>query len=465
MRSSTVTGVLRERASLQPDDTAFTFFDYEQDWDGFAHELTWAQLNRRVLSLAEELRSHAAAGDRVVILAPQSLEYVVGFLASLQANLIAVPLSVPAGGAHDERVNAVLNDATPSVLLTTTAAVGAVVEYAIARNGSAAPTVVEVDALDLDTRRRSTSRRETGPETAYLQYTSGSTRTPAGVMVSHRNLTANFEQVMCDFFPDNQGVSPPNTTAVSWLPFYHDMGLMLGVCAPILGGWHTVFTTPLSFLAAPRPLAAAALRLSQCGDRRPELRVRTGRVADLRRRHGRPGHGQRAARAQRQRTGSRGDPQAVRAALRQIQFPAGSPAAVLRSGRGHAVCGDQPARPGAQRHQLRAREAVGRSCQAVRERKRHAAGQLRQPAVAGGAHRRSGVADRVSGRHRSARSGCRATTCAWATGTSRTRPRALSALPWWTRPGGPPTDSGCAPAISASSPRANCSSSAASRIC
>jgi acyl-CoA synthetase (AMP-forming)/AMP-acid ligase II len=70
-------------------------------------------------------------------------------------------------------------------------------------------------------------------------------------MVTNRNLAANFEQIMRDFFPEYGKVSPPGTTAVSWLPFYHDMGLILGVCAPILGGWQTVVTTPLSFLARP----------------------------------------------------------------------------------------------------------------------------------------------------------------------------------------------------------------------
>jgi acyl-CoA synthetase (AMP-forming)/AMP-acid ligase II len=70
-------------------------------------------------------------------------------------------------------------------------------------------------------------------------------------MVTYRNLSANFEQVMRDFFPEYGKVAPPGTTAVSWLPFYHDMGLFLGVCAPILGGWQTVITTPLSFLARP----------------------------------------------------------------------------------------------------------------------------------------------------------------------------------------------------------------------
>ena len=251
MSDASVTGVLRERASLQPDDAAFTFVDYDQEWEGVRHTLTWSQLNRRVHSLAYELRQHASVGDRAVITAPQSLDYVVAFLASLQAGVIGVPLSTPMVGVHDERITAVLRDAAPTVILTTSSVVGTVGEYAVTQDGQPAPTILEVDTLDLDERRKRVSDREIRPATAYLQYTSGSTRTPAGVMVSNRNLTANFEQVTADFFPDFGKVSPSNTTAVSWLPFYHDMGLMLGLCAPILGGWHSVFTTPASFLVRP----------------------------------------------------------------------------------------------------------------------------------------------------------------------------------------------------------------------
>jgi acyl-CoA synthetase (AMP-forming)/AMP-acid ligase II len=251
MSDASVTGVLRERASLQPDDIAFTFVDYDEEWDGVPHALTWSQLNRRVQSLAHELRQHATPGDRALITAPQSLDYVVAFLASLQAGVIGVPLSTPMVGVHDERITAVLNDAAPTVIMTTSPVAGTVAEYAVAQDGRPAPAVLEVDQLDLDTRRKRISDRESRPATAYLQYTSGSTRTPAGVMVSNRNLTANFEQVTADFFPDFGKVSPPNTTAVSWLPFYHDMGLMLGLCAPILGGWHSIFTTPAAFLVRP----------------------------------------------------------------------------------------------------------------------------------------------------------------------------------------------------------------------
>jgi acyl-CoA synthetase (AMP-forming)/AMP-acid ligase II len=261
MLDSSIPAILRERASLQPNDAAFTFIDYDTEWEGVEETLTWSQLQQRVIALAVEIRAHAQIGDRVVILAPQSMSYVLGFLASFEANVIAVPLSTPNMGAHDERVAAVVKDARPTVLLTTTAIAEAVAVYATPQDGAPAPAVLEIDALDLSVRRRSTSRRETSPETAYLQYTSGSTRTPAGVMVSQRNLFSNFEQQVAALLSEYGKVAPQGTTVVSWLPFYHDMGLILGICAPILGGWHSVLMSPIAFLQRPaRWLQQLALR-------------------------------------------------------------------------------------------------------------------------------------------------------------------------------------------------------------
>ena len=241
--------VLRERASLQPNDTAFTFIDYDQDPAGVAESLTWSQLHRRSLNVAHELSLHGSPEDRAVILAPQGFDYIVAFLGALQAGFYAVPLSVPEAGAHDERVKSVIEDTSPTVILTTSAEVANVTEYAEARDGTAAPAIVQIDLLDLDAPRRATGRR--WPEIAYLQYTSGSTRVPAGVVITHRNLLVNYEQLMSDFFAKSGRVAPPDTTVVSWLPLYHDMGLVLGVCAPILGGFHSVLTTPMAFLQKP----------------------------------------------------------------------------------------------------------------------------------------------------------------------------------------------------------------------
>jgi len=71
------------------------------------------------------------------------------------------------------------------------------------------------------------------------------------VMISHRNLQVNFEQLMRSFFAESNVKAPPDATMVSWLPFYHDMGLVLGVCAPILTGYRAELTSPVSFLERP----------------------------------------------------------------------------------------------------------------------------------------------------------------------------------------------------------------------
>ena len=133
-----IPAVLRERASLQPDDIAVTFMDYEQDWAGVAESLTWSQLYRRTQSVARELEQCGATGDRAVILAPQGLDYMVAFLGALQAGQIAVPLSVPLGGALDDRVGWVLQDATPAVILTTSSVAGTVAEHVGPQLGASA---------------------------------------------------------------------------------------------------------------------------------------------------------------------------------------------------------------------------------------------------------------------------------------------------------------------------------------
>lgn len=251
MVETSISDLLCERASLQPNDTAFTFIDYEQDWNGVAESLTWSQLYRRTVNVARELQHCGSTGDRAVIMAPQGLDYIVGFLGALHAGQVAVPLALPLGGVSDERVSSVLRDSSPTVVLTTSSAAETVAGYVKSQSGGPNPSVVEVDLLDLDARTGSGAGCSDHQELAYLQYTSGSTRQPAGVMVSHRNLLANFGQVMSDFCAEYGGVAPPDTTIVSWLPFYHDMGLILGACAPVLGGIRAVLTSPVSFLQRP----------------------------------------------------------------------------------------------------------------------------------------------------------------------------------------------------------------------
>ncbi|MGB8403074.1 MAG: AMP-binding protein [Mycobacterium sp.] len=249
MPNASVLTVLRERARLTPDEVAFTFTDYDRDWDGNAESLTWSQLYRRTLNLASEVSKHGVPGDRALIIAPQGLAYIVAFLGAMQAGFIAVPLSVPVPGSHDERVSAVVTDTSPAVVLTT----AAVFEVAAQNvdDGASMTAVITVDTLDLDAQTSVSTEIPDGPDIAYLQYTSGSTRLPAGVMISHRNLQANYEQLIADYMSHHGGALPPESSLVSWLPFYHDMGLMLGIAAPIFAGNHADLMSPLAFLTRP----------------------------------------------------------------------------------------------------------------------------------------------------------------------------------------------------------------------
>ncbi|MFS0896203.1 AMP-binding protein [Mycolicibacterium litorale] len=249
MSETSLTALLHERALRQPTDAAYTFIDYDVDPNGYAESLTWAQLHNRAQVLAEELTLFGAAGDRAAILAPQGLDYIVAFFGALQAGLIAAPLSVPQYGVHDERISSVLRDCAPSIILTTSAVATEVARYALSGGGRAA-TVVEVDSLDLDAPAQPGARQAKQSKIAYLQYTSGSTRVPAGVVVTHDNVVVNIDQAFTDYF-DCSGLTPPGMTFVSWLPFYHDMGLIKGVCAPLVSGRSAVLMSPMAFLQRP----------------------------------------------------------------------------------------------------------------------------------------------------------------------------------------------------------------------
>ncbi len=243
--------LLQQVASEQPNATAYTFIDYEVNPEGSAKSLTWSQVHRRATSVAEEVSVCGSSGDRVAISAPPGLDYIVAFFGVLQAGFIAVPLPAPQFGIHDERISSALRDCLPAAILTTSSVIDEVARYARQVHAAAhepAPVVVPVDSLDLDYPRESDATRHRCPRTAYLQYTSGSTREPAGVVVSHRNVITNCAQMWSDYFDDPEMLP---STSVSWLPFYHDMGLMAGILMPMINQDSAVLLSPLSFLQRP----------------------------------------------------------------------------------------------------------------------------------------------------------------------------------------------------------------------
>jgi long chain fatty acid CoA FadD26 len=248
MADRSLAALLQERATRLPDTTAYTFIDYEVDPTGFAESLTWAQLHRRARVVAENLRVCGSRGDRAAILAPQGLDYIVAFFGALQAGFVAVPLSEPTFGVHDERVSSALRDCRPSAVLTTSSTAGRIAPYAQGGEGKSAPAVIEVDLLGEGSAAHLDPIETAFSGTAYLQYSSGSTRQPAGVVITDKNVIVNVEQCVSDYIGNEV---PPETVFVSWLPFYHDMGWVVGVCAPLVLERTAVLTSPLSFLRRP----------------------------------------------------------------------------------------------------------------------------------------------------------------------------------------------------------------------
>ncbi len=246
-----IPALLKERAEQQPNDLAYKFIDYDVDPAGFADTLTFAEIYHRVQVVAQQLLRCGVPGDRVAIVAPQSMDYIVGFLGALQAGFLGVPLPTPMPGGLDERVAGALRDSTPVAIVTTSSIVGDVVALANAQPGGSVPAVIEVDALDYDSPLSDEPSSGTPQEVAYLQYTSGSTRSPAGVMVTHANALGNIRQITDDYLDHLEGGAPEDGHLVSWLPFYHDMGLIIGAFGPIASGRPSVLTSPVAFLLKP----------------------------------------------------------------------------------------------------------------------------------------------------------------------------------------------------------------------
>ncbi|UOX92540.1 fatty acyl-AMP ligase [Amycolatopsis sp. FBCC-B4732] len=225
-------------ARVLGDETAVTHLDHRATADGRAVTLSWRALDERVDAVAARLADLAAPGERAAVLAGQSVGYVVAFLGALRAGLVAVPLFAPGLPGHEGRLAGTLADCTPRVVLTTSADFDAVREF------TAGPEVVAVDALPEAEAREWPRPDPDAP--AYLQYTSGSTRSPAGVVLTHRNVLANARQACAAY-----GVESRTTSTVSWLPLFHDMGLILGIGAPMMGGMASVLMDPLAFLERP----------------------------------------------------------------------------------------------------------------------------------------------------------------------------------------------------------------------
>ena len=234
--------LLRHRASTQPDRLAVRFL---ADGDSRELDLTYAELDRQACCFAAAIRRQTAPGDRAMLLLPTGLDYVVAFFACLYAGVVAVP-AYPAEASNEQhllRLRAMLRDCTPRLLLT-----DASHEHLVSNlSDHGAPVACDTMLVVRDQAGETDWQPGEMADTAiaFLQYTSGSTSSPKGVMVSHANLMANQAVLRDGFAFVNRDVM------VSWLPLHHDMGLIAGLLAPIHGGFPVVLMTPQHFVGGP----------------------------------------------------------------------------------------------------------------------------------------------------------------------------------------------------------------------
>jgi fatty-acyl-CoA synthase len=224
---------------------AYRFLDFGRSPEGHLSELTWSQLDVRLRAIGSRIQRAAGPGERVAVLAPQGLDYVAGFFAAVKSGTIAVPLFAPELPGHAERLRTALADAQPALLLTTAAARGAVTEFLDDHPGPAPPLLV-IDEIPGSAAEDFTGVTIDVDDVSHLQYTSGATRPPVGVEITHRAVGINLVQMIFAIDLLNR-----NTHGVSWLPLYHDMGLsMIGF--PATYGGHSTLMSPTAFVRRPQ---------------------------------------------------------------------------------------------------------------------------------------------------------------------------------------------------------------------
>lgn len=238
----TLVQLLRRRAAELPSELAFS---YAVDGDQRFEDLTYGQLDRQARAIASRLQRAGLAGGRALMLYPSGLDFVAAFFGCLYAGVVAVPAYPPRRNRNADRIQRVVADADASVVLST--------EHALMRTDGILGRQSPLRSLawwPTDEIDESESSSWTEPvidpdDLAFLQYTSGSTGDPKGVMLTHRNLIANAAVIRHGFDITRED------RAVFWLPLYHDMGLIGGIIEPLYAGIYCTLMSPAHFLQQP----------------------------------------------------------------------------------------------------------------------------------------------------------------------------------------------------------------------
>ncbi|MDZ7963672.1 MAG: beta-ketoacyl synthase N-terminal-like domain-containing protein [Nostoc sp. DedSLP03] len=240
--SQTLVDVLRYRAIGQPQTLGYTFL---VDGESEGSRLTYGALDKQARAIATYLQTFTKPGDRVLLLYPPGLEFITAFFGCLYAGTIAIPAYPPRQNQSIARLGAIVSDAQAIAILTTTALLPIVKNYFADNPELASLKVLASDAISEANAGEWQPPNINGNTLAFLQYTSGSTGMPKGVMVSHSNLLHNLAYI------DQGWNHTANSVMVTWIPFFHDMGLIYGVLQPLYYGFPSYIMAPVSFIGRP----------------------------------------------------------------------------------------------------------------------------------------------------------------------------------------------------------------------
>ncbi len=240
----TLVALLRGRAETQADQPAFHFLG---DGEAISDSLTYGQLHARATLIAARLRQNLASGERGLLLYPSGLDYVVAFFACLYADILAVPAYPPTSSNPQRagRLLGIVRDASPKAVLTDSEGAGRLDLIQRQHPELKSLAVFATDHLDESGDRELTLPQPRPDDLAFLQYTSGSIGSPKGVMVNHANLMTNEAAIQAGLGLTSEDIG------LSWLPFYHDMGLIGGILQPVYTGFPMLLMSPMRFLQHP----------------------------------------------------------------------------------------------------------------------------------------------------------------------------------------------------------------------
>ena len=234
--------LLQHRAKEQSHQTAYTFLrDGEKDEES----ISYLHLKQQASQIANLITRENIAGARVLLLMPPGLDFIKGFFGCLFARVIAVPTFVPANKRKAKILIDIIKDAGIRFVLSTTPVIKRVQPLLREYAGVDPLTFIDINESDSSQSLPSNSHEIQAEDIALLQYTSGSTSKPKGVIITHQNILSNSAIIQEYFGHDKE------SRGLIWLPPYHDMGLMGGIIQPLFVGFPVVLMSPLHFIQRP----------------------------------------------------------------------------------------------------------------------------------------------------------------------------------------------------------------------